>query len=73
MFDAGYGTSLLIGNDLGRPSYWRAYGGGPGLDYVLTTFVPRLALEGFSQDEIDTLLIHNPRRFLAHEPRPTAG
>ena len=72
MFDAGFGTSVLIGNDLGRPSYWRAYGGGPGLDYVLTSFVPRLLEEGFSQDEVDTLLIHNPRRFLAHEPRPVA-
>jgi 5-phospho-D-xylono-1,4-lactonase len=72
MIDAGFGASLLIGNDLGRPSYWRAYGGGPGLDYVLTRFVPRLLAEGFTQAEVDMLLVENPRRFLAGEPRPAA-
>jgi 5-phospho-D-xylono-1,4-lactonase len=65
MLDAGHGQRLLIGNDLGRPSYWRAYGGGPGLDYVLTRFVPRLRTEGFSEAEITMLLVDNPRRFLA--------
>ena len=73
MIDAGHGTQVLIGNDLGRPSYWRAYGGGPGLDYVLTTFVPRLRSEGFTQAEIDMLLVDNPRRFLADEARPSPG
>ncbi|MEM4846914.1 MAG: hypothetical protein QW794_04055 [Thermosphaera sp.] len=67
MIDAGFGQNILIGNDLGRPSYWRAYGGGPGLDYVLTKFVPRLRSEGFSQEEINMLLIDNPRRFLGGE------
>jgi len=67
MIDRGHGQRLLIGNDLGRPSYWRAYGGGPGLDYVLTTFVPRLLRSGFQQSELDMLLIDNPRRFLAGE------
>ncbi|MFO7547193.1 MAG: hypothetical protein R6W77_17005 [Trueperaceae bacterium] len=68
MIDRGHGKRLLIGNDLGRPSYWRAYGGGPGLDYVLTTFVPRLLGSGFQQSEIDMLLIDNPRRFLEGVP-----
>ena len=36
MIDAGLGDRILLGNDLGRPSYWRSYGGGPGLDYVLS-------------------------------------
>ncbi len=70
MIEAGYGQHLLIGNDLGRPSYWRSYGGGPGLDYVLTRFVPRLKEEGFTQTEIDLLLIENPRRFLSRDTPP---
>src|SRR5436190_932110 len=41
MLAAGLGGKVLIGNDLGRPSYWRAYGGGPGLDYVLTSLRQR--------------------------------
>lgn len=67
MLDAGYGRQILLGNDLGRPSYWVSYGGGPGLDYVLTRFVPRMRAAGIPQDAIDDLLIHNPRRFFSGE------
>ncbi len=65
MIEAGLGDRILLGNDLGRPSYWRSYGGGPGLDYVLTRFVPRLREEGVSDGAIRDLLVENPRRFLA--------
>jgi 5-phospho-D-xylono-1,4-lactonase len=68
MIDNGHGRRILIGNDLGRPSYWRAYGGGPGLDYVLTSFLGRLRRHGFSEDELAMLLVDNPRRFFAGEP-----
>ncbi len=64
MIEAGLGGQILIGNDLGRPSYWRSYGGGPGLDFVLTRFVPRLRDEGVSEEAIRDLLVNNPRRFL---------
>jgi phosphotriesterase-related protein len=67
MIDAGLGHRILIGNDLGRPSYWRSYGGGPGLDFVLVEFKQRLIADGFTGAEIDTLLIDNPRRFFAGE------
>ncbi|HIE50836.1 MAG TPA: phosphotriesterase-related protein [Armatimonadetes bacterium] len=65
LVEAGYGKQILLGNDLGRPSYWRSYGGGPGLDFVLTKFVPRLREEGFSEETLQDLLVNNPRRFLA--------
>ena len=65
LIDAGFGRQILLGNDLGRPSYWRSYSGGPGLDFVLTRFIPRLLSEGIDQQVIDDILIHNPRRFLA--------
>jgi phosphotriesterase-related protein len=64
LIDAGFGQQILLGNDLGRPSYWRSYGGGPGLDFVLTKFVPRLLSQGIDQHIIDDMLINNPRRFL---------
>lgn len=67
MIDSGFGKRLLIGNDLGRPSYWRAYGGGPGLDFVLTRFRRRLVDEGFTEAELTMLLVDNPRRFFAGE------
>jgi phosphotriesterase-related protein len=67
LIDAGVGNRILIGNDLGRPSYWKSYGGGPGLDFVLDQIIPRMLLSGFTQAEVDTLLLHNPRRFFAGE------
>jgi phosphotriesterase-related protein len=67
MIDSGFGKHLLIGNDLGRPSYWRAYGGGPGLDFVLTRFRQRLVDDGFTEAELTMLFVDNPRRFFAGE------
>ncbi len=52
---------------LGRPSYWRSDGGSPGLDFVLTKFIPRLRDEGVSEEAIQDLLVNNPRRFWVGE------
>jgi 5-phospho-D-xylono-1,4-lactonase len=67
MLDAGAGRRILIGNDLGRPSYWKSYGGGPGLDFVLTEFKQRFLASGFSEVEWTTLVQDNPRRFFSGE------
>ena len=67
---AGLGHHLLLGNDLARRSYFRAYGGGPGLDFVLTKYVPRLRHE-LGDAWVDQILVHNPRRFLGGEAFPT--
>jgi phosphotriesterase-related protein len=67
MLDAGAGRRILIGNDLGRPSYWKSYGGGPGLDFVLTEFKQRFLASGFSEAEWTMLLLDNPRRFFSGE------
>ena len=64
LFDAGYGDNLLLGGDRARRSYWKAYGGGPGLDYLLTSFTPRLEEEGFSKEEITGLWKENVVRWL---------
>jgi phosphotriesterase-related protein len=59
MFDLGLGSHLLLGGDNARRSYWKAYGGGPGISYILRTFVPRLLREGFSQAQVDQILVAN--------------
>ena len=64
LIDAGLGGQILLGNDLGRPSYWRHYDGGPGLNFVLKKYVPRLRDEGIPTAAIDDILIKNPRRYL---------
>lgn len=59
MFELGLGSQLLLGGDNARRSYWKAYGGGPGMAYIWRTFVPRLLREGFSEAEIRRVLVAN--------------
>jgi 5-phospho-D-xylono-1,4-lactonase len=50
---------IMLGLDLGQRDYFRAYGGGPGLAYLMDTFVPRLRKRiGFPADEM--ILVDNP-------------
>jgi phosphotriesterase-related protein len=60
MFDANLGGKVLLGGDTARRSYWKAYGGGPGVAYILERFIPRLKNEGFGEDQIQQMLIANP-------------
>lgn len=65
MIDAGHLDRLLIGGDMARRSYWKAYGGGPGMDYLLTRFTVRLRDEGFTDEELHAIWCANPARWLA--------
>lgn len=65
MFDAGLGDHITLGGDLARRSYWTSYGGGPGFDYLLSVFTPRLRREGFADAELDAVWRRNPARWLA--------
>jgi 5-phospho-D-xylono-1,4-lactonase len=62
MFEANLGDHILLGGDMARRSYWKAYGGGPGIAYTLEHFVPRLRNEGFSGEDIHQMLVANPAR-----------
>lgn len=68
MVSAGYGKQLLLGSDFARAPYLRAYGGGPGLDYILTRFLPRLRAEGLPQQAIDDIMVENPARAFGRRP-----
>jgi 5-phospho-D-xylono-1,4-lactonase len=65
MIENGYAEQLLISADMGRQCYLHAYGGGPGFEYILKKFIPRLLEEGVSQADIDTIFVQNPARWLA--------
>jgi predicted metal-dependent phosphotriesterase family hydrolase len=64
MVEAGHGDRLMLGCDLGRRDYFRSWGGGPGLAYLLTTFVPRLRRR-IGDAATDAILIANPASFYA--------
>ncbi|GAA4433259.1 phosphotriesterase [Ravibacter arvi] len=50
---------ITVGMDAARSSYWRAYGGKPGLDYLVTTFRKELADRGLGSFW-ENLVISNP-------------
>lgn len=61
---AGYGDRVLLGLDLGRRDYFRAYDGGPGMRYLLATFVPRLERR-IGAEAVRRILVDNPARAFA--------
>jgi phosphotriesterase-related protein len=63
---AGHGERLLLGQDIGRRSMLRAYGGGPGMRYLMETFVPRVRRR-IGDDATDGILVANPARVFAIE------
>jgi phosphotriesterase-related protein len=67
MVEAGYQKHLLLGVDAGRSSYQKAYGGGVGIDYDLTVFLPRLREQGIPEDAIQDIYVNNPARLFAME------
>ena len=62
---AGFGDRLMLGGDMARRSYLKAYGGGPGFEYLLTEFTPRLVKEGFGEEDLRLIWHENPLRWLA--------
>lgn len=61
MVRAGFGGQILLGLDTTRQRL-AAYGGHPGLTYLLLEFVPMLRENGLSQQQILSLFCQNPAR-----------
>jgi len=53
---------VMLSMDITRRSHLKA-NGGPGFDYLLTTFVPLLQEAGFTQADVDLMLRDNPSVF----------
>jgi phosphotriesterase-related protein len=53
---------LMLGTDGARPSYWRSYGGSPGLDYLLRDFSDRARKMGVTDAELEKVFVKNPAR-----------
>jgi predicted metal-dependent phosphotriesterase family hydrolase len=57
--ERGHLAQVLISHDNFLPTHLHAHGGN-GFDYIVTTVVPKLRALGFADDEVETLMIHNP-------------
>jgi predicted metal-dependent phosphotriesterase family hydrolase len=66
----GLHRQLLLAGDFARRSYFRGWGGSPGLTYLLRSFAPKLRAAlgeaGLDPDRVlEDLFVHNPARALA--------
>jgi predicted metal-dependent phosphotriesterase family hydrolase len=59
-----YPNQITAGMDAARNTYWRSYGGKPGLDYLLTTFVEELDKRGL-KPYFNDLFINKPGRIFS--------
>ncbi|HVS49171.1 MAG TPA: aryldialkylphosphatase [Candidatus Dormibacteraeota bacterium] len=64
MAAAGHIGRMLLGLDLGLRDYFRAYGGGPGLSYLMDAFVPRVR-KRIGEEAAQAILVVNAARAFA--------
>jgi len=50
----------MLGMDAARPSYWRSYGGSPGLDFLLTTFTRAMKQRGVTDGQWHRIFVSTP-------------
>ncbi|MBM3948079.1 MAG: hypothetical protein FJ312_02335 [SAR202 cluster bacterium] len=60
----GHLGQLIVGHDVCMPWQYRARGG-KGFAHILENIVPRMRKRGFTQKQIDAILIENPKRAFA--------
>lgn len=67
---SGHAGQILISGDTARKSYYKHYGQGPGLEYIIKTWIPRFVEEageaGYDGKElVEDFFVNNPARCLA--------
>ncbi|XP_049332565.1 phosphotriesterase-related protein [Astyanax mexicanus] len=60
----GYEDKLLIAHDIHTKNRLTKYGG-HGYSHILNNIVPKMLTRGITQTQVDKILIHNPKAFLA--------
>jgi phosphotriesterase-related protein len=60
MVDAGFGDRIVLGMDAARSRYYRAFGGSPGLGFLLREFAPRMDAVGLDAGVRRRLFVDNP-------------
>ena len=68
VLDAGLEDRICLSSDFFAAKYLRK-SGGPGIDMMLTTIVPRLKRLGVSDEILHRILVENPRRVLTFAPK----
>ena len=68
LLDAGFAENLMFSADISNAGQMKKNGGG-GYAKTLTVFVPKLKAAGATDEVLHTIMVDNPRRFLAFVPK----
>jgi phosphotriesterase-related protein len=63
LFARGHGAQVVVSQDICTKTRLVTYGG-HGYGHLLRNVVPLMRRKGFAEDEIETILVRNPRRLL---------
>lgn len=55
-----YQSQIMLGMDAARRSYWRSYGGSPGISFLLTDFTNRLQAAGLNEGLLKRMFVETP-------------
>jgi phosphotriesterase-related protein len=72
LLEAGFAENLMFSADISSAGQMKKNGGG-GYAKTLTVFVPKIKAAGASDEVLHTIMVDNPRRFLAFVPRKPRG
>ena len=61
LVENGFRDQVLIAHDVCYKSHYKQYGG-KGFDYIITGIIPRLRKHGFSNKDINMMLVDNPAK-----------
>ncbi|MBK6586325.1 MAG: hypothetical protein IPG26_04895 [Coprothermobacter sp.] len=65
LMDQGFGNRILLSLDITRKSHLKRYGG-YGHVYLIETFLPMLYDQGLTSQDVEGLLVDNPRSLFFH-------
>jgi len=68
MWEAGFGSQIMLGTDGARRSLWSTLGGKPGLAWLFDGFDSVLRDKGLGGPEIEAMFVTNPARVLSLGP-----
>ena len=66
LFERGHRDQVVISHDICFRTRLRHYGG-HGYDHIFLRVLPRMLRRGFSQADVDTIMIETPRRLLTFQ------
>ncbi len=65
MLEDGFGGQLMLGLDAARQGYWSAYGGRPGMAFLLGEFSAMMDAAGIMAEARHRIFVDNPARAFA--------